>query len=75
MENAFGLDQEQFRERMSRSLETIAADVDVVVLAQGSMAYCADFLSSKYGIPVLSSPSYGAIALKNALIKKGVING
>ncbi|MBQ8032151.1 MAG: Asp/Glu/hydantoin racemase [Butyrivibrio sp.] len=75
VENAFGLDQEQFRERMSRSLETIAADVDVVVLAQGSMAYCADFLSSKYGIPVLSSPSYGAMALKNALIKKGVING
>ncbi|MCR5670364.1 MAG: aspartate/glutamate racemase family protein [Butyrivibrio sp.] len=75
VENAFGLDQEQFRERMEASAKTIAKDVDVIVLAQGSMAYCAEYLSEKFGIPVLSSPSYGAAALKSALIKKGVING
>ncbi|MCR5107785.1 MAG: aspartate/glutamate racemase family protein [Lachnospiraceae bacterium] len=75
VENAFGLDQEKFRERMSASAETIAKDVDVIVLAQGSMAYCANYLSGKFGLPVLASPSYGAEALKAALIKKGVING
>ncbi len=74
VENAFGLDQEQFRERMSTSAATIADDVDVIVLAQGSMAYCAEFLSDKYGLPVLASPAYGVVALKNALVKKGVIN-
>ncbi len=75
VENAFGLDQEQFRERMSASAETIAKDVDVIVLAQGSMAYCAKYLSDKFGVPVLASPAYGAEALKTALVKKGVING
>ncbi len=75
VENAFGLDQDQFRERMSASAATIAGDVDVIVLAQGSMAYCAQFLSDKYGLPVLASPAYGVAALKNALVKKGVING
>ncbi len=75
VENAFGLDQDQFRERMSASAATIAGDVDVIVLAQGSMAYCAEFLSDKYNVSVLSSPSYGAAALKSALIKKGAING
>ena len=74
VDNAFGLDKEQFKERMSASAKTIAKDVDVIVLAQGSMAYCEKFLSEKFGVTVLSSPAYGVRALKNALIRKGVIN-
>ena len=75
VENAFGLNKDEFFSRMNESAGTIADKVDVIVLAQGSMAYCADNLSGNYHMPVLSSPSYGAVALKDALIKKGVLNG
>ncbi len=75
VENAFGLDKKQFLERMSASAKTVADKADVILLAQGSMAYCAGHLTDQYNIPVLSSPSYGVRALKNALIQKGVING
>lgn len=75
VENAFGLNQEQFKERMREFAKTIADKVDVIVLAQGSMAYCAKYLSEKYNVEVLASPSYGARALKRALEEKGVIYG
>ncbi len=74
VENAFGLDKEQFLKRMSDSAKTVAGDSDVILLAQGSMAYCAGQLSETYHIPVLSSPSYGAEALRRSLVEKGVIN-
>lgn len=74
VEGAFGLDQEQFRERMSGAAATIADQVDVIVFAQGSMAYCESCIAERYGKTVLSSPRFGALALKRALIAKGVIH-
>ena len=73
VEGAFGLNQEQFRTRMSECAETIADKVDVIVLAQGSMAYCEKYLADKFGKLVLSSPRFGAAELKNALIRKGLM--
>ena len=73
VEGAFGLNQEQFRARMSECAETIADKVDVIVLAQGSMAYCEKYLADKFGKLVLSSPRFGAAELKNALIRKGLM--
>ncbi|MBQ7679386.1 MAG: Asp/Glu/hydantoin racemase [Butyrivibrio sp.] len=73
VEGAFGLDQEAFKERMSASAQTIADSVDVIVFAQGSMAYCESFIADRYHKIVLSSPRFGAAALKQALISKGVI--
>lgn len=73
VDGAFGLDQDQFRARMSECAAQIADKVDVIVLAQGSMAYCEQYLEGLYGKPVLSSPRYGAAELKKALIKKGCL--
>ncbi len=73
VENAFGLDQDQFKAKMSEYAASIADKVDVIVFAQGSMAYCEDYIASKYGKVVVSSPRYGAIELKKALEKKGLI--
>ena len=47
--------------------------VDVVVLAQGSMAYAEEHLRAVYGKPFLGSPRFGAAALKAALQSKGVL--
>ncbi len=73
VDGAFGLDQEQFKARMSECAATISDRVDVIVLAQGSMAYCEQYLADKFGKVVLSSPRFGAAELKKALVKKGVM--
>lgn len=73
VEGAFGLDQEQFKARMAESAGMIAEDVDVIVFAQGSMAYCEDYIADLYKKRVLSSPGFGARELKKALEKKGTI--
>ena len=73
VDGAFGLDQEQFKNRLKEAAAGIIDVVDVVVLAQGSMAYAEEFLRAAYGKPFLGSPRFGAAALKAALVSKGVI--
>ena len=73
VDGAFGLDQEQFKNRLKEAAAGIIDGVDVVVLAQGSMAYAEEVLRAAYGKPFLGSPRFGAAALKAALVSKGVI--
>ncbi len=73
VDGAFGLDQDQFRARLTESAAGIVDKVDVVVLAQGSMAYAEPHLEGVYGKPFLGSPRFGAAELKKALQAKGVI--
>lgn len=73
VDGAFGLDQVQFKARLTESAATIIDQVDVIVLAQGSMAYAGAEMTEKFGKPILGSPSFGAAALKKALEVKGVI--
>lgn len=73
VEGAFGLNQDQFKARMSASAATIADQVDVILFAQGSMAYCEEYIAELYHKIVLSSPRFGAAELKKALIAKGVL--
>ena len=71
--DAFGANQETFQKLILVKAEELADQVDVILLCQGSMAYCEALVQDKYGIPVVSSPRYGAVALKQALIDKGCI--
>lgn len=73
VDGAFGLDQEQFKARLTQSAAAIADRVDVVVLAQGSMAYAEPHLEAVFGKPFLGSPRFGAAELRKALERKGVI--
>ena len=73
VDGAFGLDQEQFKKRLTDAAAGIADQVDVVVLAQGSMAYAEPHLEAVYGKPFLGSPRFGAAELKKALEKKGTV--
>ena len=73
VDGAFGLNQEEFRARMAECAGTIADQVDVIVIAQGSMAYCEEYIANMYGKIVLSSPRFGAAALKKALEAKGCL--
>jgi Asp/Glu/hydantoin racemase len=71
VDGAFGLDQAQFKDRLQEAAPAIVEKVDVIVLAQGSMAYAEPDLTEKFHKPVLGSPRFGAAALKEALIRKG----
>lgn len=73
VEGAFGLDQNQFMELMLQSAGHIASEADVILFAQGSMAYCEELISQTYHKMVVSSPRYGAATLKEALTAKGLI--
>lgn len=73
VDGAFGLDQEQFKTLMTEYAGKVADEADVILFAQGSMAYCEDIIREKYGKMVASSPRYGASALRDALIAKGMI--
>lgn len=73
VDGAFGLDQEQFKQRLTHAAADIAQEIDVVVLAQGSMAYAQPHLEKVYGKPFLGSPRFGAAELKKALQAKGLI--
>lgn len=73
VEGAFGLDQDQFKALMLQSAGTVATEADVLLFAQGSMAYCEELISQTYQKMVVSSPRYGAAALKAALVEKGLI--
>ena len=73
VDGAFGLDQEQFKARLTESARTIIDDVDVVVLAQGSMAYAEPHLEATFGKQFLGSPRFGAAELRKALVAKGLL--
>ena len=73
VDGAFGLDQGQFKVLMAEHAGKAAKQTDVILFAQGSMAYCESYIADLYGKTVLSSPGFGAKALKAALISKGTL--
>lgn len=72
-DGAFGLDREQFKQMLIAEAWKVKDKADVIVLAQGSMAYVEEDITKEVGIPTLSSPRFGAVELKKALQAKGMI--
>ncbi len=72
IDGAFGLDQEQFRKLLLDKAAQVKDQADVILLAQGSMAYVEEDIHSRLGILTLSSPRFGAIELRKALERKGL---
>ncbi|MDO4305332.1 MAG: aspartate/glutamate racemase family protein [Eubacteriales bacterium] len=72
IDGAFGIDQEQFKEMLCSKAAEISDRADVILLAQGSMAYAEEVIREKTGKPVFSSPRFGASALRSALEAKGI---
>lgn len=72
IEGAFGIDQKQFKKKISDKTAEITEQVDVILLCQGSMAYAEEYLQEIFHKPVLSSPRFGAAALRKVLEEKGL---
>lgn len=72
LENAFGLDQEAFKAKMLDMANRLKPEVDVLLFAQGSMAYCHEYVEENTGVKVFSSPGMGAKALASTVIKKSI---
>ncbi len=62
-EGAFGLDPEQFKQKLTETGEKVRDKVDLLLFAQGSMAYAEEDVSKALGIPVFSSIRFGARAV------------
>lgn len=73
IDGGFGLNQNEFKALLLEKAGEIQDKVDVILLCQGSMAYCEELIANTYDKLVVSSPRYGAVALKNALIEKGLL--
>ena len=67
VEGTAGLEREVYREALLVRARELEPAVDVLVLAQGSMAYCEEYLQERLGVPVLSSPRFGAADLARRL--------
>lgn len=72
IDGAFGIDQEQFKALLCQKALELKDQADVILLCQGSMAYCESELLKVCEKPVLSSPRFGALALREALVRKGL---
>lgn len=73
IDGAFGIDQEQFKQMLWAKTEEIMNETDVILLCQGSMAYAEEYLHEKSGKAVVSSPRFGARALREAMRQKGLL--
>lgn len=73
VDGAFGLDPESFRKLLLTRASEVKDKADVILLAQGSMAYVEEDIDRELGIITLSSPRFGAVELRKALEKKGLI--
>ena len=62
-EGAFGLDQNQFKQKLIDTGAKVKDKVDVLLFAQGSMAYAEKDVSDALGIPVFSSIRFGVRAV------------
>lgn len=71
IENGFDLNESEFKEAMLAKANEIKDSVDIIVLCQGSMAYCEKYIQENTGVETLSSPRFGASALKVALQNLG----
>lgn len=74
LDGAFGAEPEQFKAQMVSALRDAVKRADVILFAQGSMAYCEKYISQLYRKPVLSSPGFGVAEVKKALLKKGYLS-
>lgn len=72
MKGTFGIEQDIFKKMICDKVAEIIDKVDVILLAQGSMAYTEEILAERFKKPVLSSPRFGVAALAKALETKGV---
>ena len=66
-------DKERHDQLILKAAEKVAPKVQVIVLAQGSMARMEEQLAKVTGKKVLSSPKLGVLAIKEYLEKKGLI--
>ena len=62
---------EKHDELVTEAAERLAGQVDVIVLAQGSMARLEEALATRTGKPVLSSPRRGVLEVKETLERMG----
>ncbi len=74
LDGAFGLSQEAFKQRMREGCMKEAHRADVILFAQGSMAYCEELVASKHRkANVVKPPLWRGCVAQQLLVQKGLI--
>ena len=66
-EGAFGLNPEEFKQKLIETGANVRDRVDMLLFAQGSMAYAETAVSDALGIPVFSSIRFGVKAVADRM--------
>lgn len=74
VDGGFGKSGDDFCAEMIDRLRAVSNGADVILFAQASMADCERAVGEAFGVPVLSSPRFGAAALASALASVGVLS-
>ena len=64
IDGAFGKSPKELEDMLLDGAKKIAEEVDIIILAQASMAACENVIQKETSIETLSSPRFGAAALK-----------
>ena len=70
---AFDLNQKEFKSALIHKAKEVSDHADVILLSQGSMAYCEELIEEQTRKVTVSSPRYGVKELKGALMTKGLL--
>lgn len=73
VDGGFGMERGRFERLLCKRISAAAADADVVIFTQGSMAYVSESVARELGVCVLTNPSFSAGAVAEALAAKGLL--
>ncbi len=73
VEGGFGMEANRLKSLIAERIKASAGQADVILFTQGSMAYCEHHIEKRLRKEVLTNPFFSAKAVKDALLRKGII--
>lgn len=73
VEGGFGMQADRLKALITEKIQKEAHNTDVILFTQGSMAYCEPYIEEKLQKEVLTNPYFSAKAVREALVRKGLL--
>ena len=73
VEGGFGMQADRLKALITEKIQKEAHNADVILFTQGSMAYCEPYIEEKLQKEVLTNPYFSAKAVREALVRKGLL--
>lgn len=73
VEGGFGMQADRLKALITEKIQKEAHNADVILFTQGSMAYCEPYIEEKLQKEVLTNPYFSAKAVRESLVRKGLL--